>query len=106
MIAAKVIGTVVCTQKDKSLLGRKILIVQPLDLETMEASGKPITALDAVGSGPGEIVLVVSGSSARMTEGFQSTCVDQSIVGILDSVEVNGGTVYEKNPSPAAMSNG
>lgn len=96
MIIAKVTGTVVCTQKDSSLAGRKMLVVQPVKIMDQSNSGNPFVALDAIGAGVGEIVMVVGGSSARMAEGFTSLAVDQSIVAIVDIIEVEGVTTFKK----------
>lgn len=96
MIVGKIVGSVVCTQKDPSLVGKIILIVQPIRLEDLSNHGSSYVALDAVGAGPGELVITVGGSSARMTEGFSQTCVDQSIVAILDNIEIRGETIYDK----------
>ena len=65
MYAAKIIGSAVCTCKEQKLVGLKLLVVQPVSLLTLENEGKPIVAVDAVGAGETEIVLVVGGSSAR-----------------------------------------
>ena len=88
MIIAKVTGTVVCTQKDASLIGKKMLVVQPVKIMDQSNSGNPFVALDAIGAGIGEIVMVVGGSSARMAEGFSILPVDQSIIAIVDVIEV------------------
>lgn len=96
MIIAKVTGTVVCTQKDPSLVGRKMLVVQPVKIMDQSNSGNPFVALDAIGAGVGEIVMVCGGSSARMAEGFSSLAVDQSIVAIIDIIEVEGKTTFKK----------
>ena len=85
MILARVAGNVVATRKDPRLEGQKLLIVKPVSPEGKEDSGYVI-AVDAVGAGASELVLVVSGSSARMAEGCKDKPVDASIVGIVDSV--------------------
>lgn len=97
MILARVVGTVVCTQKDPKLEGVKFQLVQPLAIRTLENDGKPIVAIDTVGAGQGEVVLVVSGSSARQTERTLNTPVDACIMGIVDNVEVEGSTVFRKH---------
>jgi ethanolamine utilization protein EutN len=96
VILGTVVGQVVCTQKDPSLLGKKILVVQPLRLDEMKSSGQPIVALDSIGAGEGEVVMVVGGSSARFASDFSKTTVDQSIVAIVDSVEIRGSLVFKK----------
>ena len=96
MILGTVVGQVVCTQKDMSLVGKKILVVQPLRLDDMKPSGQPLVALDSIGAGEGEVVMVVGGSSARFASDFTKTTVDQSIVAIVDSVEIHGSLVFKK----------
>lgn len=93
MVIGKVTGTVVCTQKDKGLKGEKLLIIQPVNIETLKDSGTKLVALDSVGAGEGELVIIVGGSSARLAEGYSKTPVDYCIIGIVDSIEVNGKTV-------------
>ncbi|MEW5865739.1 MAG: EutN/CcmL family microcompartment protein [Bacillota bacterium] len=96
MIACKVVGTVVCTRKDDKLVGSKLQVVQPISLVDQSPDGKPLVAIDTVGAGEGEIVLVVSGSSARQTSKTQNTPVDAVIMGIVDSIEMEGRVVYRK----------
>lgn len=94
MIVAKIIGNIVATTKDHKLNGKKLLVVQPVDMESMELDGKPLVAIDTVGAGQGEIVLVVSGSSARQTEITTGTPVDAAIIGIIDQIELYGKLTY------------
>jgi len=96
LIACKVVGTVVCTRKDDKLVGSKLQVVQPISLVDQSPDGKPLVAIDTVGAGEGEIVLVVSGSSARQTSKTQNTPVDAVIMGIVDSIEMEGRVVYRK----------
>lgn len=96
MILGTVVGQVVCTQKDPSLVGKKMLVVQPLRLDDMKPAGQALVALDAIGAGEGEVVMVVGGSSARFASDFTKTTVDQSIVAIVDSVEVRGSLLFKK----------
>ena len=88
MILGKVIGTVWATRKDEQLTGMKLQIVQEVDLEYAPRGGF-VVAVDSVGAGAGEIVLVVQGSSARQTEQTNNKPVDAVIVGIVDRVDVN-----------------
>lgn len=97
MIACRVLGTVVSTRKDEKLVGTKLLVVQPIALGDQTPDGKSLVAVDTVGAGEGEIVLVVSGSSARQTEKTQNTPVDAVIMGIIDSIELEGKVVYRKS---------
>ncbi len=88
MNIARILGTVVSTQKDKRLEGKKLLIVRPLNLDGTDASGYTV-AVDTVGAGFHERVLVVAGSSARLAEGMKDTPVDAAIIGIIDQVDLN-----------------
>jgi len=96
VILAQVQGTVVSTRKDAGLLGLKLLLVREVDAE-FKATGNPLVAVDAVGAGTGELVLVASGSSARLTDVSRDKPVDAVISGIVDSVEVGGRDVYRKH---------
>jgi len=86
MILARVVGTVVATRKDERLEGRKLLVCRPITPAGV-AEGAHVVAVDAVGAGYHETVLLVSGSSARMATGKDSP-VDSAVVGIVDAVEV------------------
>lgn len=97
MILARVIGTVVATRKDDKLSGAKMQIVQPVSLQDMSPDGKPLVALDAVGAGTGEIVMVCSGSSARQTSRTKDTPCDAVIMAIIDSLDVQGKQVFVKS---------
>ncbi len=87
MIIARILGTVVATQKDERLRGKKLLLVRPLNLDGTDASGYTV-AVDTVGAGFHERVLVVAGSSARLAEGLKDTPVDAAIVGVIDTVDI------------------
>ena len=87
MIIARILGTVVSTQKDQRLLGKKLLIVRPINLDGTDAGGGYTVAVDTVGAGFHERVLVVAGSSARLAEGMRDTPVDAAIVGVIDVVD-------------------
>lgn len=96
MYAAIITGTVVCTTKDEKLNGRKLQVVQPINLLDLKPEGKPAVAIDSVGAGLGEIVLVVGGSSARQTAVTNNTPVDATIMAIVDLIDINGKTVFDK----------
>lgn len=96
MIIGRVIGSVVSSCKAEKLQGKKLLIVQPLDMISINPDGKPVIAIDTVGSGKGEVVMVVSGSSARQTVVTNGTPVDAAIIGIIDQVEIEGKLTFEK----------
>lgn len=93
MWVGKVIGTLVATPKDDSLTGSKLLIVQPIRVKC--DAGEPIVAIDTIGSGTGETVLVVSGSAARHAAGNNQAAVDAAIIGIIDSMEINKDLLEE-----------
>lgn len=86
MYIGKVIGTVVSTSKNESLIGTKLLIVEKLT-EKLESKGDTEVAVDSVGAGTGEIVIVSGGSSARHALGKKDSTIDAAIVGIVDTVE-------------------
>jgi ethanolamine utilization protein EutN len=104
MFLARVTGQVVATQKDKSLSGQKLLVVEPLNVKYEEGTttpaalgntGRAIVAIDVVGCGEGQLVLVVQGSSARMTEITKNMPADAVIIGIVDSAVYSGKTFYQ-----------
>lgn len=88
MIISRVIGTVVATRKLDLLVGTKILVVQTLDPGSEIPRGDPFVAVDAVGAGVGEKVIVVEGSAARIALGEERSPVDATIVGIVDEIDV------------------
>jgi ethanolamine utilization protein EutN len=87
MILGQVVGSVVATQKDKSLLGKKLLLVKSIDLDG-NLLDSFVVAVDVVGVGVGEKVLVASGSSARQTEETKDRSIDSTIVAKVDSYQV------------------
>ena len=87
MIIARILGTVVSTQKDERLSGKKLLIVRPLNLDGTDQAGYTV-AVDTVGAGFHERVLVVAGSSARLAEGQKDKPVDAAIIGVIDHVDI------------------
>lgn len=95
MQLARITGTVVADQKVPEALGWKLLVVQPLDASGSPAGG-PFVAVDDVGSGPGEVVLVASGSSARQTKITDQRPCDAVIMAIVDSWDVGGEVRYRK----------
>ncbi|MBX3283324.1 MAG: EutN/CcmL family microcompartment protein [Acidobacteria bacterium] len=86
MIIARILGTVVSTQKDERLAGKKLLIVKPINLDGSDQSGY-LVSVDTVGAGFHEKVIVVGGSSARLAEGNKDCPVDSAIIGVIDSFE-------------------
>lgn len=88
MIIARILGTVVATHKDPRLHGTKLLIVKPLNLDGTDQSGY-VVAVDTVGAGFHERVLVVAGSSARLAQNMKDVPVDAAIVGVIDAVDTH-----------------
>ncbi|MDO4744455.1 MAG: EutN/CcmL family microcompartment protein [Clostridia bacterium] len=82
MIIGKVIGSVVSTRKNENLVGNKFMIVEPI--ETMSAKNSRLVAIDNIGAGIGEYVLVALGSAARIGCGKELAPIDAAIVGIVD----------------------
>ena len=96
MLIARVIGTVVATRKDPELEGVKLLLIRACDLDG-RAEGPALVAVDAVGSGVGEVVLYAAGSSARLTAITQNRPVDAVVMAIVDQVEAEGRGRYTKD---------
>jgi ethanolamine utilization protein EutN len=87
MQIARVVGTVVSTQKNRKLEGAKLLLVQPLSIDD-KPQGVSLIAIDSVGAGVGEKVLVViEGKAAGDALGKKAAAVDAAIIGIIDNVE-------------------
>ncbi len=96
---AEVIGQVVATKKDESMVGRKLLLVRPKLVDESDPSKfrdgvNTIVAVDTVGAGEGELVMVFQGSPARQAGGLKTIPVDAAVVAIVDSVDVLGKKVY------------
>src|SRR3989440_10448538 len=108
MFLARVTGNVVATQKDKTLNGQKLVIVEPLNVKyddsgapaSLGNTGRAIVAIDVVGAGEGQLVLIVQGSSARMTDVTKNIPADAVIVGIVDSAEYGGEKVFNGTGDP------
>jgi ethanolamine utilization protein EutN len=101
MLIAKVTGSLVATQKVGSMTGHKMLLVEPyrLDPQTrggLVTTGRSMVAVDTVGAGEGELVLITQGSSARLTPETKTLPVDTVIIGIIDTVHVGPACVYHK----------
>jgi ethanolamine utilization protein EutN len=96
MRIAKVVGVAVATVKDRRLEGGKLLLVTDTD-PAGKVQGQPFIALDTVGAGEGELVVIVEGSSARIAAGDANRPVDAVIVGILDSLRHDGQMKYIKS---------
>ncbi|MDR3110381.1 MAG: EutN/CcmL family microcompartment protein [Planctomycetaceae bacterium] len=92
MLIAKIVGSLIATLKTESMLGQKLLLVEPFrvseDRATMKTTGRSLVAVDTVGAGEGEYVLIVQGSSARATPETQPLPVDATIIGIVDAINI------------------
>jgi ethanolamine utilization protein EutN len=95
MFLGRVIGTVWSTKKDEQLVGAKFLIVRELDLKLKEKE-RFVVAVDSVGAGEGEVVLVATGSSSRMTTFTKDKPVDAVIMGIVDKLDVATKEMLDK----------
>lgn len=88
MLIGRVIGDVVATQKDASHVGRKILVVQPLNLDGSDR-GEPVLALDSVDAGVGDRVLLsTEGYSAMTSVGRPNSPIDSAVIGVIDEIEL------------------
>ncbi len=99
MFMARVKGNVVTTQKVEKMKGRKMLVVEPVrvnpDNNGIIGTGRSFIAVDTLGAGTGELVVITQGSSSRMTSGTSDAPVDCVIIGIIDSVTIMGDKLYE-----------
>ena len=101
MFIAKVTGFLVSTQKAASMVGYKLLIVEPYRLEPKErqsliTAGRTFVAVDMLGAGEGDFVLITQGSSARLTPETKNLPVDCVVIGIVDQVHVATLCVYAR----------
>lgn len=101
MFVAKVTGALVATQKVDSMVGFKLLIVEPFRVEpnerrTLVSTGRTFVAVDTLGAGEGDIVLITQGSSARLTPETKNMPIDTIVVGIVDQVHVDQACVFNR----------
>ena len=106
MFVAKVTGSLVSTQKAESLVGFKLLVVEPYrlhaeDRDRLVTTGRTFVAIDTLGAGEGEFVLITQGSSARLTPETRKLPVDTVVVGIVDQVHVEDGCVFSREHRPS-----
>jgi len=104
MFVAKVTGSVVSTQKVDSMVGFKLLVVEPyrLDAETRKSlttTGRTFVAVDLLGAGVGDYVLITQGSSARLTPETSKMPIDTVVIGIVDQVHIDKQSVYNREDS-------
>jgi len=102
MFVAKVTGSVVSTQKVDEMVGHKLMVVEPYRLDpktrkSLSTTGRTFVAIDTIGAGEGEYVLITQGSSARLTTETKNLPIDAVIIGIVDSVHVENNSVYSRD---------
>lgn len=102
MFVAQVTGSLVSTQKVSSMTGHKLMVVEPfrVDPETRDhlvTTGRTFIAVDTIGSGIGEFVLITQGSSARLTPETKELPIDAVIIGIVDRMHVDQLCVFNKD---------
>lgn len=101
MFVARVTGSVVSTQKIGSMTGQKLLVVEPYRLEakkrkSLVTTGRTFIAVDTLGAGEDDFVLITQGSSARLTPETKQMPIDAIIIGIVDSVHIDRTSVYDR----------
>ena len=101
MFVAMVTGSVVATQKTESMTGHKLLVVEPYRLDErgrdrLVPTGRTFVAVDTLGAGEGQFVLVTQGSSARLTPETKSLPIDAVVIGLVDTVRIGGATVFSR----------
>ncbi|RKX94069.1 MAG: ethanolamine utilization protein EutN [Spirochaetes bacterium] len=97
MVLARVVGTVVSSAKEPRLEGMKLLVLEKINPLNMEGTGSFVIALDSVEAGEGELVFYVSGSSSRQTELTSGKPTDATVIGIVDTLEVGGVSIFQKD---------
>jgi len=95
LLIAEVVGTVVATRKEERLSGLKFQIVKIVDM-ALKPTGQYLVVADAVGAGQGETVLLAQGSSARLTDKTRDCPIDAVIIGIVDTIEIEGDLIFQK----------
>jgi ethanolamine utilization protein EutN len=100
MFIARVRGNVVTSHKVPKMAAKKLLIIEPLQVDEkgkdFKFTGRCFVAVDAIDAGVDDLVLVTQGSSARMTYFTSDAPVDCVVIGIIDTVCVMGQTMYKK----------
>ncbi len=102
MFIARVTGSVVSTQKVSSMTGHKLLVVEPFRLDekkrqSLVTTGRTFIAVDSMGAGEGDFVLITQGSSARLTPETETLPIDAVIIGIVDQVHIDKASVYSRD---------
>jgi ethanolamine utilization protein EutN len=101
MFVAKVTGSLVSTQKVESMVGFKLLVVEPYRIDPQQrqslvTTGRTFIAVDTLGAGEGDYVLICQGSSARLTPETKNLPIDTIVIGIVDHVHVESQCVYSR----------
>jgi len=104
MFIAKVTGSLVSTQKVAAMTGHKLMVVEPFRLDpdkrkSLKPAGRTFVAVDTVGCGEGELVLITQGSSARLTPETKNLPIDTVIIGIIDKVHVDQKCIFDREHS-------
>ena len=102
MFIALVTGSIVATQKTSTMTGHKLLIVEPYRLDAKKrtqliTTGRTFIAVDTLGAGEGQFVLVTQGSSARMTPETKTLPIDAVIIGLIDTVQADGKEFFNRD---------
>jgi ethanolamine utilization protein EutN len=92
---AIVIGTIVATRKEEGLVGSKLLLTQPVNIDR-EPIGEPFIAVDTVGAGIGEFVMFSTGTASRNAANKPKSSIDAAIVGIIDAVDIRTDLLDKK----------
>lgn len=106
MFVAKVTGSLVATQKVDSMVGHKLLVVEPYRIDPADRSrlistGRTFVAVDTVGAGEGEYVIICQGSSARLTPQTKNLPIDTVVIGLIDTVYVDNQCVFDREKATA-----
>ena len=101
MFVAKVTGSIVATEKVETMRGHKLLVVEPFRLEQpgrdkLTTTGRTFVAVDMLGAGIDDFVLIAQGSSARFTPETQKLPIDCVVIGIVDSVDIERKKIYSR----------
>jgi microcompartment protein CcmK/EutM len=101
MFIAKVVGSMVSTQKVPTMTGHKLMLVEPYRVEpgqrqSLIGTGRSFVAVDTLGSGVGDFVLITQGSSARLTPETKNLPIDAVVVGLVDQVSLEQCCIYDR----------
>src|SRR5438046_7478151 len=104
MFLARVTGSLVSTQKVASMTGHKLLIVEPCRVDDtgrdrLVPTGRTFVVVDTLGAGLGEMVLICQGSSARLTPETEKLPIDAVVIGLVDTVDIGGKTIFSTRNS-------